>query len=442
MIFPRSVLRPPRREPGAAHVLSDLFALLLIIVTITGATTREPLVAALGATALVVTAISRLWSRLSLEEVGYRREFSSDRIFAGDNVELSIVMENRKKLPVPWVRARDLIPDGLEASPSDNTRKHALGGTELTVTTSLASQERVRSRYALTARSRGYYRLGPARLESGDLFGLYTSRRDDPGGGGALVVYPVPVPLPDFYLPSARPGGDVRSNILLLADPNRPYGAREYRPGDPVKSIDWKATARLDGLHVKTYEPSVSRYAVVVFDASTAERPWDGYSREILEAGVTAAASVAVRATALGYQVGLVTNGVPQSEESRMVIAPAADPGQIAEMLRALAMVGPMTVKSIDEMVAPDGPSPLPFGATVVFVTGMLKQGPAEAITRLSMSGHSVVLVWVGHSDPPSLHKVHVFDGRRIFGIRLPEDRFRRPSHGDDSRSSAEVTRA
>ncbi len=427
MVFP-SVLRAPRREPGAAHVLSDLFVALLVTVVIVGAATREPLVAALGALALVVTVVARLWSRLSLERVNYRRELSSSHVFAGDEVQLTLTLENSKPLPVPWIRVKDFIPDGLDAPDADATYRQAIGGSEMVTVTSVGKYERVRTRHRVLAPHRGYYRLGPARLESGDLFGLYQSRMEVPGSDASLVVYPRTVPLPEFYLPSARPVGDARTPVWLWADPNRPNGIREYRPGDPVRALDWKASAHLQELYVRTYDPSVSQYVVVLLDATTAEHPWDGYMPDVLEAAITGAASIAMRASELGYRVGLVANGVPPSEDARMVIPPSAGHDQLPSILEALAMIRPLTVKTIEEMLEREAAAAAPFGATVVYVSGSFRPPTMDALHRMSSRGHPVMLVWVGHGDAPAAAGMQVLDARRVFGVSEPQDVFRRPA--------------
>jgi uncharacterized protein (DUF58 family) len=269
--------------------------------------------------------------------------------------------------------------------------------------------------------------MGPARIESGDLFGLYPSRRDEQHAGAGLVVYPNPVPMPGFYLPAARPVGDARSPVRLWADPNRPSGTREYRPGDAVRSIDWKASARLQDMHVRTYDPSVSQYAVVLLDATTTLNPWDGYIPDVLEAGVTAAASIAVRASELGYRVGLVTNGVPPSEDARMVIPPSASSENVPAILEALAMVRPMTVRTIEEMLGSDAAAAVPFGATLVYISGVFRQPAIDALAARGSAGHPLQLIWVGQDDAPRAEGLKVLDGRRMFGVALPEDRFMRP---------------
>lgn len=433
LMFP-NVLKYSRRDPDAAHIVQDLFVLLLVAVVIVGAVTHQPIVAAMGALALVVTVIGRLWSRLSLEEVSHRREITQSHIFAGDEIELTITLENRKPLPVPWIRVRDFIPDGLEIPEADTSYQQALGGSEVTVTTSLGRYERVRNRYRVLARKRGYYRFGVAKLESGDLFGLYQSRREYTETGPSIVVYPLALPLPDLYLPAARPVGDARTHVRLWADINRPSGLREYRPGDPMKSVDWKASARLQQIFVRTYDPSVSQYAVILLDATTTEHPWDGYVSDVLERTVTGAASVAVRAVDLGYRIGLIANGVPTSEDARMVIPPAAGQGQLPEILKALAMVRPMTIRTIEEMIFGEAARSVPFGSTLVYISGIFKPGTIHALTELQSRGHPVLLMWAGQGEAPNPDGLNVIDAREMFGETSDDAMFKRPGARPDGK--------
>lgn len=54
---------------------------------------------------------------------------------------------------------------------------------------------------------------------------------------------------------AGRPGGDVQ-----------PAEVREYVPGDAVRQIDWKSTARLDQPHVQEFEGKMDRETLLFFD--------------------------------------------------------------------------------------------------------------------------------------------------------------------------------
>ncbi len=437
-MYPVNV-RPPPRISGGGAAISDLFVLLLVIVVIVGAALGEPLIAAVGALVFVVTVAARLWARLSLEEVSYGRVLSADHLFQGDEIKLSLALENNKPLPVPWVRVRDFLPLGLQDASEMITERAFLGGSEITEVTSLGRYERVRINFRVRAASRGFYRLGPAKLESGDLFGMFGSTREEPQSSQTITVYPKIVPVPWLDLPAARPIGDTRTPMSLWDDPSRPSGIREYRPGDPVRSFDWKATARhaaQEKLFVRTFDPSVSHYAVVLLEAATTDRPWEGYRADVLERAVTCAASVAVRASEAGHRVGLIANGVPPHNEGSAVIPPATSPGHLLGIMKSLAMVKPMAVKSLDELARNHGRGAMPPGATIIYVAGAFRPGPVEYIAGLGRQGYRVRTLYVGDDDPPEIPNLNVMSVGAYFAEQMgegnpdgddPDAQFRRP---------------
>lgn len=396
---------------------------------IAGVVAGEPLVAALAGLAVVVLFVSRFWSQLSLEDVGYERNVSNDRLFVGDEFELVLTISNSKPLPLPWLHIRDHIPHGLDVQEKEARPVHYRQATSLSASTSLAWYERVRFRYRIRAARRGYYRFGPALLESGDLFGLHTREERYEEAGPAVVVYPVTVPLPELTLPSARPTGDARSGPRMWEDPSLPSGLREYRPGDPVKHIDWKATARHGEVRVRTYDPSATHHVVVAADLATVAQPWEGVYSPYLERSITGAASVVMRAFELGYNIGLITNGFAPVETARTAAIPGSGIEQLAVILEALAMVRPITSGSIENLIERQQDS-IPYGATVVAVSPLFRDGLRDKLTELQARGHPVLAIQVGEPIKPGLaYGYPVLSMGDTFDLEMREERelFKRP---------------
>jgi len=67
---------------------------------------------------------------------------------------------------------------------------------------------------------------------------------------------------------AGRPGGDVE-----------PAEVREYVPGDAVRQIDWKSTARLNQPHVREFEGNTDR-ETLLFSTTAPRRPTAGPGRE------------------------------------------------------------------------------------------------------------------------------------------------------------------
>src|SRR5690348_10288460 len=59
---------------------------------------------------LCAEGVSYLWGRRALAEVGYRRAFSRTRVAWGERVTMRVEVENRKLLPLPWLRIEDEMP--------------------------------------------------------------------------------------------------------------------------------------------------------------------------------------------------------------------------------------------------------------------------------------------------------------------------------------------
>ncbi len=382
-------------------MLSEIWLLFFLVVVGVGLSTGQGVITAVGGMGFLVGGVSWLWNRVSLEGVIYERTLSSQRAFLGEEITLSIAITNKKPVPLGWLKAEDDIPDAVQLVggklvPSGKPATHALAHS-----TSMAWYERVHWSYKLRPRSRGYYRIGPVSINSGDLFGLFNSqRREDKQV--SLLVYPKVVPIDELLLPPARPLGDVKGSLRILEDLTRPMGVRDYLPGDPMKKVDWKATARHQSLQVRVFEPSVSHVAVVMLNVDTAPHLLGGYFPEQLERVVTAAASIASYAVDQGYMVGLFSNGTPILAERPLNIPPARNPHQLTAILEALATVGPITSGQMADVLARYA-GRFPLGATLALVTATISEKLTESIDYLSREGHKLVVLYTGDETPPQI---------------------------------------
>ena len=346
-----------------------------------------------GVGVLIVTlgGAARLWARLSLEEVEYGRELAERRAFVGERVELRLRLANRKALPVPWLEVRQQLPEALAVEGAHTTPSGAAGVVMLERTTSLAGHERVEWSLTLLASKRGYYRIGPARLRSGDIFGIF-DREVTVAGGEALVVYPRTYPLDDLGLGSTRPFGELRGGQRIFEDPVRVVGVRDYLPGDPLKRVDWKATARAGRLQSRLYEPSRTQSVVVALNISTMEHSWQGANPLLLERGVVVAASIASWAFEAGFALGLVANGSFPNADRPIRIGAGRRPDQLAHVLEALAMISPMTTSELSEQLSRRRHT-VPAGATLIVVAARMPEELAAALLRHREEGYDVHVV-------------------------------------------------
>ncbi|MGW8250687.1 MAG: DUF58 domain-containing protein, partial [Anaerolineales bacterium] len=255
---------------------TDRWLPVLIGISIIGLFTRISFLVALSFSLLVVLGLAQWWQKRSLNDVVYQRKFKYTRAFPGEIYPVKVEIENRKFMPLSWLRIQDPWPKMV--GPEDEqilAPSHVTDLGYLTHVFSLRWFERAQRSYPLLFRKRGAYTVGPAQLESGDLFGIFNLQRPM-GSAEQLTVFPALIPLNKLELPPENPYGDQHSRRRLFEDPNRPMGVREYHPEDSFRRVHWPATARTGQLQVKVYQPTSARVMVLCLNVSTYHRYWEG----------------------------------------------------------------------------------------------------------------------------------------------------------------------
>src|SRR5215467_11971102 len=74
---------------------------------------RQPLLFVAGLLVLALAFIPELWYRYCLRQLSIIRQLGTTRAALGDTVQLSLSIENRKPLPLPWIEIVDEIPESL-----------------------------------------------------------------------------------------------------------------------------------------------------------------------------------------------------------------------------------------------------------------------------------------------------------------------------------------
>jgi uncharacterized protein (DUF58 family) len=285
-----------KRRPWYVLALA-LFVLSLVV--------QQPLVFLAALFTLVIGLVPELWYRYALRHLVVRQQLSQQHLFFGEELTLSMSIENQKLLPLPWLRIVNDITPSLPILARQDTQLEKI--TQIANTWSLWSFQRVTRRYRMRCYARGFHTFGPVMLRSSDPFG-WLEREAWVPACETLLVYPLIAPLEAFGLSSIHPFGEEATSRHLLEDPLRVAGVRDYQLGDDPRRIHWKATAHAGTLRSKLYEYSNQRRILLLLDTSNYSKAWMGIDREIQELSITVAASLAVWALDEGYMVGLLAN--------------------------------------------------------------------------------------------------------------------------------------
>jgi uncharacterized protein (DUF58 family) len=380
-----------------------LFLALLLL----GALLRVPALIALPTMLIVVLGLASGWQRRALQGVSYVRKPHYRRSFPGERVDLRLEVENRKLLPLSWLRIQDPWPRAVGPEEDLLAPTHLPDQGLLTNVFSLRWYERARRSYTLLFRQRGIYQVGPARLESGDFFGLYEDSRTQ-ARADLLTVFPSLLPFEALRLPAEDPFGDRRSRRRLYEDPNQPIGVRDYHPDDSFRRVHWPATAHTGQLQVKVYQPTSANVMVVCLNVSTFSRHWEGTYPALLEHLVQAAATLTTKGIEEGYRVGLISNGCLAHADQPFRIPPGRSPGQLARLLEALAGVTPVVTAPFERFLIKEVPR-VPYGATLLIVTGVTSPELGEALVQLRHHGRQITLISFARTLPPEIPRIRTF---------------------------------
>jgi uncharacterized repeat protein (TIGR01451 family) len=379
-------------------MLNDLWLLISGLIVLVGLLTSQVLLIVVGSLVIIVWLLTKFWDKYAFRDVSHTRNLSHRRAFIGDTVEYTVTLSNEKILPLIWVDIQDTFPADLglpgailRGSAAETAREHR-------ITTSLLPYQRVSWKYNLHCNARGYHRIGPVRLRSGDIFG-FTAAEERFSEVAYILVYPQVVELRQLILPSEHPFGDARGQKPIYQDPSRFIGLRDYHPTDPMKHIDWKATARRSQLQTKVFEPVVSLNVLIALNARTGEHAWQGSNRRLFERSVTVAASVAKFCADRGYSFSLVSNAVAVYSGKWINVPFSGSDSQIGLVLEALALAGSYAVSSLPEVLRIERNSLRP-GTTVALVTPVVTRALEDEISEIRSRGYKVMLFYAGDGGP------------------------------------------
>ncbi len=444
---------------------------------------RQPLLLVIGFLGVLVLVSADIWAKYCLQNLQYQRNFSEHRALFGEEIQLSLTIENAKLLPLPWLEIEDSVPRGLTIK----GRHMHISSTRNMVTLenlfSLRWYERITRPYTILCNTRGVHMFGPTVLRSGDVFG-FLNRQESLSNRQYLVVYPMVVPITRFGLPSRHPFGDYQAPRRMLEDPARVVGVRDYMYGDELRRVHWKATARKMQLQSKVYQATTTYTLVLFLNVVSQLDAWYGIRPELQELAICATASVADWALNEGYAVGLYANTImympemgmsissssippvahqpgedsstlPQSagekeqqhrkeiimadqlNRRRIHLPPASNEEQRKRIMEVLARVQWYFGSSIEELIQVER-TRLPAGATVVVVTSTVSDPLLDALSRVKRSGHAITILYVGDS-PLSMTlggiSIYQIGGEETWKTLLASN----SKAGDDSSSVVEV---
>ncbi len=241
-----------------------------------------------GALAFSVVAASTIWMTLFLGTFTTYRAFGVALPKAGESVLVSVSAQRNGLTPVPAASWEDRYA-GYVISDDNQALIRAADVHEV-------------MRYQAMFPARGIHQFGPVLCRWRDPFGIWAvsvrARTPD-----RVVVAPAVTPIQGAWATNSESAhrSSMKDAQMHLREPDATL--RDYVRGDPMRRINWKASARTGDLKVRNDADDVGPPRIIVeIDASALH---NSAPTERDEWAVAAAASLLSSATSNGYEAWL-----------------------------------------------------------------------------------------------------------------------------------------
>ena len=372
-------------------IIDDIWQIVTIIIIISGFITNSFLLVMLGVIIPTSVISAKWWAKISLNEIIVSQTLSKQKLFEGESTTLILNVQNAKWFPVPWLELKKQIPRDLQID-GPFIFNSSTNMNQLLLNASLRKDSQMTWEIEIYCARRGIYRIGQSVIKSGDFFGLYENEKNGAEQSINLVVYPQIYEFEKLSLESLKPFGDLRGKEVIFQDTSQLIGIRDYHFGDPMKHIDWKASARSMKLQSRVFAPSGSYALVIALDISTFSQSWKGSDPILVERAISAAASIAKWGEERGYDLGLISNDY-YARGRAIRVAVGRHPERLSKILEALAAVDAFTGSSLANELNSVLTGGLPMGTTVVVIAALMSEDLADALLKLVNDRHQVYVL-------------------------------------------------
>jgi len=368
--------------------------LLLIIAGVAvafGLFTHQGIVTWLGLMFVVLERIAHYWAEFSLADISYSRELSASRVFVGDEFRVTVTVENDKPLPVTWLLAEEDMAHAFDEAPN-LVRRYGTDRDVARHSFSLRWFERIRREVVFRAFVRGVHDFGAVTLQSGDPFGFH-EKVTSLDLHEEIVVYPETRPLESWEISDTALMGMLSTRRLLVEDPLNIVASREYRAGDPLRQVNWKASARRGHLMTNVIQPTTEGNVALTLNVRTYEHVWEGSNYDLTEECIKISASLALRLNDNGIPFSLYTNGFVTGQHDNQV-GPGRGAAHLARALEVLARVSAFTRIGIADLLRRFRWTINP-NLTILLVTPRMDDDVNQSIDELARHGISTIVLLV-----------------------------------------------
>ncbi len=274
----------------------------------------------------------------------------------GERTKVTLTVENTGRLPKMFLRVSDKLPASLQ-----------LVGDAAPLILQLSAGESTDISYTIEAQKRGAYALGPTLVSSTDPLGFYPHVETLPSSS-EMLVYPAVLALRQLAATGNGTWGQREQDSTGARGGGLDFhGVRDYQPGDELRRVHWRTTARTGKLAVMEYTQGAASNILVALDLHVASYADTGTGREsALEYAIKMTASACDYLLKQGHELQVVLPTLPPPASGGLLSL--QDSADLPVLLSVLARAEAVATETLADALLRALPRVV-SGATLFYIT-------------------------------------------------------------------------
>ena len=247
--------------------------------------------------------IRMLYRRAGLKKLEIQVSYSRPRATEGASLFITTVLTNAMWLPLPWVSVKLKMSKHLNFADMENAQV-----TDFFYRNDLYNilmRQRITRRLGFVCEKRGYYPISTVDITAWDIL-MESKSAAIVECNAHLTVYPATLPAAEVDDICVQIYGQLQARNIIYPDPFSFRGIREYSTQDPIKAVNFKASAKTQELMVNLWEHMNARQVILLYNLQR----YSVWHNEVLdEYTIKLVASLAEKLTSQNVPVRFITNG-------------------------------------------------------------------------------------------------------------------------------------
>lgn len=270
----------------------------------------------------------KLWEK----ELFVNFSFEQPYVYAGESIRLKEIIENRKRMPVSPLEIRFRVKKGFLFESMDNTSvSDYVYKRDIYA---LLGRQRITRSLPILCQRRGLYVIEDVSMVAYPLM-LNQPYSKALNADAKIYVYAKRTNVTDILRASENLLGEQESDRKYLEDPFAFASIRDYTMQDPMKNINWKASAKTGNLMVNTYTSVINEKMMIYLDI---EDRGILKKEDLKEESISIAASLYQKLLNKGTEVGICINLYDENREKIFYLPPSRSKSHRTELEQTLAV--------------------------------------------------------------------------------------------------------